>query len=1026
MVGAGPLVAPTMARAQAFRAAAQAGATSGVLTLTINKPAGTISGDVMIAAIAVRPNTATITAPAGWTLIRRTNNANTNMSSQATYRKVAGAAEPASYSWTFNTTTGSAGGIATFYGVNSTTPVDVENGQTTPSGTTHTAPSVTTTKAYDMVVTTHSYTSATTWTPPAGMTEAVDISSDPVPNAVGMSLELNYVVQPAAGATGAKTATGANDADVGVAQTLALARNTTATWTGAVNNQWTNAGNWTGLGGTPLVGGEDLIFPGGAANLSNTNGMAAGTGFNSITISGSGYTLAGNSVALGAGGLTDASVAGANTVSLAMSFAAARTVTVTDPATTLTASGVLSGAGGLTKDGSGVLALSAANTYTGGTTVNAGVLDVRNNTALGTGAVVVASGAALQVDGTGFAIPRALTLNGAGVAGGGALRNLANNNTWSGAITLGSAARINSDAGVLTLSNTITGATMGLTIGGAGNTTVSGVIGTTTGTLTKDGAGTLTLSAVNTYTGATTVSAGTLKLGIANAVSASSDLTVAALATFDLSGFSEAVGSLAGAGTVTNSGAAAVTLTAGGDNANTLFSGLIQNGTGTVALTKTGTGTLTLSGTNTYTGLATISAGVIDVQSNAALGATATGTTVTAGAALQVDGAGLSIAEPITLNGTGIAAGGALRNVIGSNTWSGAITLASATRINSDAGTLTISNNVTGAGQALTLGGAGAVVVGGVIGTTTGTVTKDGSGTVTLNGNNTYTGNTVVSAGTLLVNGTQGGSAVSLNGGTLGGTGTVGAITSTAAGGTVAPGQGPGILNSGNVNLSAGAPSFVVQLNGTTLGTGYDQLNVTGTVNLTGATLSGSVGFTATDGMTFTIINNDGADAITGTFAGLAQGATVTLSGQTFKISYTGGTGNDVVLTRTAPQLVLGNAVVPSGTAPPGTDLAYTMTFTNSGSAPALSVALSDSVPVNSDFKVGSATTNLGSTGLTVALAYSNNGGATWTYTPTSGAGGAPAGYDRLVTHVRWTFTGSLSQTAPNNTGSMGFTARIR
>jgi hypothetical protein len=57
---------------------------------------------------------------------------------------------------------------------------------------------------------------------------------------------------------------------------------------------------------------------------------------------------------------------------------------------------------------------------------------------------------------------------------------------------------------------------------------------------------------------------------------------------------------------------------------------------------------------------------------------------------------------------------------------------------------------------------------------------------------------------------------------------------------------------------------------------------------------------------------------------------------------------------------------------------------------------------------------------------YSNDGGATWAYTPVSGGGGAPVGYDRTVTNVRWSFAGSLSQTAPNNTGSVTLTVRIR
>ena len=104
-----------------------------------------------------------------------------------------------------------------------------------------------------------------------------------------------------------------------------------------------------------------------------------------------------------------------------------------------------------------------------------------------------------------------------------ALRNLNNSNTWSGAITLGSASRINSDAGNLILTGGITGATQNLTVGGAGSTTINSVIGTTSGTLTKDGAGTLTLSGAtsNTYSGLTTVSAGELDLkgsGMANAI----------------------------------------------------------------------------------------------------------------------------------------------------------------------------------------------------------------------------------------------------------------------------------------------------------------------------------------------------------------------------------------------------------------------------------------------------------------------------------------------------------------------------
>jgi hypothetical protein len=205
-----------------LRAAASASAPSGTLTLTINKPAGAVENDLMIASIAVRPDIATITPPAGWTLVRRIDNASANANSLAIYWKVAGASEPASYSWTFSTSTGSAGGIRAFFGVDTANPIDVENGQSTPAGLSHETPSVTTTVANAMVVTSHAFSSSATWTPPAGMTEAFDVASEAVPNTAGISIEGNYAIQTAAGATGTKTATASNDADVGNTHILAL------------------------------------------------------------------------------------------------------------------------------------------------------------------------------------------------------------------------------------------------------------------------------------------------------------------------------------------------------------------------------------------------------------------------------------------------------------------------------------------------------------------------------------------------------------------------------------------------------------------------------------------------------------------------------------------------------------------------------------------------------------------------------------------------------------------------------------
>lgn len=213
--------------APVFRQVASATAASGVLTLAINRPAGTLENDVMIAAIAVRPSSATITAPPGWTLVRRTDNPGpTDSNSLAVYYRVAGGNEPLNYAWSFSASTGAAGGIQAFSSVDTTSPIDVEAGAATVSGLAHAAPGITTTANGAMVVAHFTKSGAGTWTPPVaggGMpafTESFDVQVGAA--GAGQSLEGTRALQPAAGATGAKTATASANADAGVTHILAL------------------------------------------------------------------------------------------------------------------------------------------------------------------------------------------------------------------------------------------------------------------------------------------------------------------------------------------------------------------------------------------------------------------------------------------------------------------------------------------------------------------------------------------------------------------------------------------------------------------------------------------------------------------------------------------------------------------------------------------------------------------------------------------------------------------------------------
>lgn len=134
-------------------------------------------------------------------------------------------------------------------------------------------------------------------------------------------------------------------------------------------------------------------------------------------------------------------------------------------------------------------------------------------------------------------------------------------------------------------------------------------------------------------------------------------------------------------------------------------------------------------------------------------------------------------------------------------------------------------------------------------------------------------------------------------GGKLLGAGTATGGIYVAKGGVIAPGHSPGCINSGDLALNG---TYEFEVGGAAACTGYDQINVTGTVDITGATLGVSIfnNYAPVAGGKYVIVANDGTEDVTGTFAGLAEGATFAVGdGGVFRISYKGGTGNDIELT---------------------------------------------------------------------------------------------------------------------------------
>ncbi|MBD3179870.1 MAG: hypothetical protein GF417_09840 [Candidatus Latescibacteria bacterium] len=143
-----------------------------------------------------------------------------------------------------------------------------------------------------------------------------------------------------------------------------------------------------------------------------------------------------------------------------------------------------------------------------------------------------------------------------------------------------------------------------------------------------------------------------------------------------------------------------------------------------------------------------------------------------------------------------------------------------------------------------------------------------------------------------------------------------------------------------------------------------------------------------------------------GVSVGTVENGTITVTGNTY-----GATDSALdVTTIVAGNLVLAKSVNPGGDQLPGTELTYRTDYSNVGTASLDSIVIYDPVPNWTQYRVGSASSGTLAAGITgIAIEFSDDGGSTWTYTPASGGGGAPANYDANVTSVRWVLTGTLA-----------------
>lgn len=281
----------------------------------------------------------------------------------------------------------------------------------------------------------------------------------------------------------------------------------------------------------------------------------------------------------------------------------------------------------------------------------------------------------------------------------------------------------------------------------------------------------------------------------------------------------------------------------------------IVSGNGNITVTNTENHPVNFIHPNTFTGNIDIYANGVTISGNGGFGNPSNPITMHAGAGYLFLAGFIDIPNPITFyEDTGVD------SMWGNNTLSGSITAAgNSSSFGVEDDTLTISGALLGSYN-ITFGNG---------------VNFEGDGAL-------YNGILTI-VGSSHINGLIAAEVNLVSNGTLWGTGTLGTLN--AISGTIAPGNSPGIINiNGNMILSA-SDNVNFEIIGTTPGTGYDQIQVTGSTNLNDATLGLAFGYAPTGGTVFNLINSLGG--ITGTFAGLPNGSLINIGGQDYIIEYT-------------------------------------------------------------------------------------------------------------------------------------------